>query len=205
MPTCPGLTAEYARREDHFQVAVNAAVDADPGAAHSQPWVHHAQCFSPGSARAVLLVDQIPRSPLMPIHKRVSYVTAAMFALTLFSREAVAIGSGSVVEREIRGESLRHSKSRGSSRERHNANNRRSGPPRPLVQRLLRPSSVVGAMSNAFSSSVSLFVPIGHCNRGCCQDDSPANRIMRRRRGGAHLCFESGCNKSSDDGMLANQ
>ena len=46
----------------------------------------------------------------MPVHKRVSYVVAAIFALTLFSREALAFDKGSVVEREIRAESLRHSK-----------------------------------------------------------------------------------------------
>jgi Putative esterase len=46
----------------------------------------------------------------MPIHKRVSYVVAAFIALTLFSREALAFDNGSVVEREIHAESLRHSK-----------------------------------------------------------------------------------------------
>ena len=46
----------------------------------------------------------------MPIHKRVSYVVAAFIALTLISREARAFDNGSVVEREIQAESLRHSK-----------------------------------------------------------------------------------------------
>jgi enterochelin esterase-like enzyme len=46
----------------------------------------------------------------MPIHKRVSYVVAAFIALTLISQEALAFDNGSVVEREIHAESLRHSK-----------------------------------------------------------------------------------------------
>jgi enterochelin esterase-like enzyme len=46
----------------------------------------------------------------MPVHKRVSYVVAAFIALTLVSRAARALDSGSVVEREIHAESLQHSK-----------------------------------------------------------------------------------------------
>lgn len=45
---------------------LHAAVDADPGAAHPQRWLHSAERFSPGSACAVLLVDQILRSPSCP-------------------------------------------------------------------------------------------------------------------------------------------
>src|SRR6266567_1866586 len=45
---------------------LHAAVDADPGAAHSHRWLHNAERFSPGSACAVLLVDQILRSPSCP-------------------------------------------------------------------------------------------------------------------------------------------
>ena len=36
------------------------------GPAHSQRWLHNAERFSPGSACAVLLVDQILRSPSCP-------------------------------------------------------------------------------------------------------------------------------------------
>jgi hypothetical protein len=46
----------------------------------------------------------------MPIHKRVSYVVAVFIALTLFSRETLALDNRSVVEREIHAESLRQSK-----------------------------------------------------------------------------------------------
>jgi enterochelin esterase-like enzyme len=46
----------------------------------------------------------------MPNRKRDSYVIAALIALTLINREASAFDNGSVVEREIQAESLRHSK-----------------------------------------------------------------------------------------------
>jgi enterochelin esterase-like enzyme len=46
----------------------------------------------------------------MPTQKRVSYVIAALIALTLISREASAFDNGSVVEHEIHAESLGHSK-----------------------------------------------------------------------------------------------
>jgi enterochelin esterase-like enzyme len=46
----------------------------------------------------------------MHIHKRISYFVVAFIALTLFGRETLAFDNGSVVEREIRAESLRNSK-----------------------------------------------------------------------------------------------
>lgn len=46
----------------------------------------------------------------MRIHRRISYFVVAFIALALFSREALAFDNGSVVEREIRAESLRSNK-----------------------------------------------------------------------------------------------
>ncbi len=46
----------------------------------------------------------------MSIHRRTFYLVVAFIALTLFNRQALALDSGSVVEREIHTESLRHSK-----------------------------------------------------------------------------------------------